>query len=199
MLNGCNVTSRMARQRLLASTQAMSSSPRLSWTRTGAPSFTLVLKPSLKNILRRAILDRKNRKKATGGDVEMVDVSDSHILNFCDALTHSSKPSLFRHCCLPSPWLSYCISKRSMYVCAYLAHLMLHEASCRHISCFFPRLPGVSFTSYCLPRTIPFRSVYVSMYYCLQCAGCYIDTAESGYATFVPCIGSKNNIFVLAT
>lgn len=176
-----SVTSRTARQYPLVSTQAKSLSPPSSWTRTGTLWFNEHFVASLIKCLfrRRAILDRKNRKKATGDDVELVDVSCGQIV-FDVALTKYSKPSpptfpVF------SRWLSYYTSKQPMYVCAYLAHVMLHEAARQHVSCPLLWLTEVSFVACILPGTKASRSVHVSMYHCLQCTEWYIDDAKSGY------------------
>ena len=70
----------MAQPPQLIFTQAMLSLPPSNWTLTGV--FICPCYDSLYHFFRRAILERKDRKKssAASGDVEMVDVSSSAYL-----------------------------------------------------------------------------------------------------------------------
>jgi hypothetical protein len=92
-LTVCNEINQMALLPLLASTQATSSSSRSSLTRTGEVTLGILASASLSLcISRRAILERKDRKKNATGDVEMVDVSILFIIwNSIDSRLETSQ------------------------------------------------------------------------------------------------------------
>lgn len=73
----CNEINQMVLLPRLVFTQAMLLLPLSSWTLTGVCYLYLLEQVFLYDFSRRAILERKDRKKssAAGGDVEMADVS----------------------------------------------------------------------------------------------------------------------------